>query len=198
MLASDVAPLRRLNTESAHDWAIADSALRILNNVLLIHQDLRGPFADSPPLPEAIGGAAQVLNMLSPVATLLESIFFPHLCDPIQVAQHMDVVSSCLKPHAPGPRGATSALDATFLGCRVLFLSTVLRANFNQVLVQELDGLASIRDVLSVLTRTRIELLLDQHQDPEPVVLETCESALSEVLRLLFNVSLYCPPQAPY
>lgn len=82
VLASDVAPLRRLNTESSHDLAIADSALRILNNVLLIHEDLRGPFADSPPLP-GIGGAAHVLNMLSPVAALLESIFFPQLCGPV-------------------------------------------------------------------------------------------------------------------
>lgn len=108
----------------------------------------------------------------------------------------MEVVSSELKRHAPGPRGATSALDAAFLSSRVLFLSTVLRLKFNEVLVHELEGLTSIRDLLSVLTRIRTDLMAQL--DPEPVLLELCESALSEVLRLLFNVSLYCTPEAPY
>lgn len=195
VLAADIMPLARFGPDTPHDWAIADSALRILNNVLLIHQDLRRPFADPPPLP-GIGGAVHVLAILGPVASLLESIFFPHMGNPEVVAQHAEMLHSCMKPHAPGPRGATSALDAVFLSARVLFLSTVFRHKFNETLVTELDGLTSLRNVLSVLTRIRV--LLRSQPDSEPEVTELVNRGLAESLRLVFNVSLYFPPQPPY
>lgn len=172
-------------------WPVADAALRILNNLLLLHPSLRPGLAPH---------ANVMLSVLSHSSGLLRG--------------HVGTTCAPKQDAAPPVHLVQEALDAIFLASRVLFLSTALDQPLNKELLEHFFG-------LPVLQRTLESLLAIGHAPATSTVgfEQPCsasssatisavqgtplrlalDTSLSEVLRLLFNLTLYgpVPPTLP-